>query len=181
MSEAAADGAAVADRAIGDGRGHLAQHLAAGKSAARVLEARVGDAGADAPACAGVFDLLQRLEPRDVDQERGPRKPQVQHRSERLSAGQELWPLAPAASDGQCLRHIAGTDVVERARPSCAATRGSLDGLARPIASSSRRGVSGVSVSSTPSGRSASLTALKITAGGAIAPPSPMPLMPNSV
>ena len=43
-----------------------------------------------------------------------------------------------------------------------------------------RRGVSGDSVISTPSGASASLTALAIAAGGAIAPPSPMPFWPNA-
>ena len=42
------------------------------------------------------------------------------------------------------------------------------------------REVSGSSVSSTPSGRSASLTALTIAAGGPMAPPSPMPLAPNA-
>ena len=36
-------------------------------------------------------------------------------------------------------------------------------------------------MTSTPSGCKASFTALKITAGGAMAPPSPMPLMPKAV
>jgi hypothetical protein len=49
--------------------------------AARVLEARVGNAGTDLPRAASVFQLLQRLEPRHIDQERGSRKPQIQHRS----------------------------------------------------------------------------------------------------
>ena len=44
-----------------------------------------------------------------------------------------------------------------------------------------RRGDNGVSVISAFSGRNASFTALKIAAGGGIAPPSPTPLMPNSV
>ena len=44
-----------------------------------------------------------------------------------------------------------------------------------------RRGVIGECSSSTPSGLSASLTALAIAAGGAMAPPSPMPFTPNSV
>lgn len=52
-----------------------------------------------------------------------------------------------------------------------------------PVASvSSRRlGVIGVSDTSTPLPRSASLTALAIAAGGGIAPPSPSPLTPYSV
>src|SRR5262249_40549823 len=44
-----------------------------------------------------------------------------------------------------------------------------------------RCGVIGDINNSAPSGRSASFTALAIAAGGAIAPPSPMPLTPNSV
>lgn len=68
VSQTAAEGAAVAHRAIGDGRRHLAQHLAAGKPAARILQTGVGDAGADVPRATGIFQLLQRLEPRDVDQ-----------------------------------------------------------------------------------------------------------------
>src|SRR5262249_3862215 len=44
-----------------------------------------------------------------------------------------------------------------------------------------RCGVIGDINNSAPSGRSASFTALAMAAGGAIAPPSPMPLTPNSV
>src|SRR6266498_2471838 len=178
VSEAAADGAAVADRTIGDGRGHLAQHLAARKP--QILQTGVGHAGADALGATHVFQSLQRLEPRDIDQERRSHEPQIQHRSERLSARQKLGPFC-VRQGGQCLGYMTGTYIVEARSLHAVFTRGSFDGLARLIASSSRRGVSGVSVSSTPSGRNASFTALKITAGGAIAPPSPMPLMPNSV
>jgi hypothetical protein len=42
-----------------------------------------------------------------------------------------------------------------------------------------RRGVIGETSSSAPNGRNASFTALAMAAGGAIAPPSPMPLTPN--
>jgi putative transposase len=45
-------------------------------------------------------------------------------------------------------------------------------------ASTSLGGVSGVSLNSTPSPRRASFTALKMAAGGGMAPPSPTPLMP---
>ncbi len=61
VSEAAADGAAVADRTIGDGRRHLAQHLAARKP--QILQTGVGHAGADAPGATHVLQSLQRLEP----------------------------------------------------------------------------------------------------------------------
>ena len=49
------------------------------------------------------------------------------------------------------------------------------------IAASTRCGVSGVSLISTSNGASASRTALAMAAGGATAPPSPIPFMPYSV
>src|SRR5262252_5404493 len=71
-----------------------------------------------------------------------------------------------------------GQHVVERDRLH---VRGSPPLLAR--ASSIKRstvdGPSGARVTRTSNGRSASSTALAIAAGGEIAPPSPMPLMPS--
>src|SRR5262249_6143150 len=139
-----------------------------------------GAAGPNVPGAPGIFQLLKRLKPRDVDQQGRAREPQIQHRSQRLPARQNLGALR-ARHGGQCLPNVGGTHIVEARSLHGFSTRGWVDDFVRSIASSSRRGVSGVSVSSTPSGRKASLTALKITAGGAIAPPSPMPLMPNSV
>src|SRR5262245_9385119 len=49
------------------------------------------------------------------------------------------------------------------------------------IAAMTRRGVIGVSFTSAPIEASASRTALAIAAGGAMAPPSPMPFTPYSV
>jgi len=49
------------------------------------------------------------------------------------------------------------------------------------MASRIRTGVSGRSCTSAPMARSASFTALRIAAGGPTAPPSPIPLTPNSV
>src|SRR5262249_3410672 len=137
-------------------------------------------AGSDAQRAAGASHFLKRLKPEDDDEERRAREPQVQHRSQRLSACQNLGAFR-VRQGSQCLRDVTGTHIVEARGLHALSIRGWVDASARSIASSSRRGVSGVSVSSTPSGRNASLTALKITAGGAIAPPSPMPLMPNSV
>ena len=47
------------------------------------------------------------------------------------------------------------------------------------MASRTRRALTGVSNTAAPSGRSASLTAFMIDAGGPIAPFSPTPLIPN--
>src|SRR5271156_5214006 len=49
------------------------------------------------------------------------------------------------------------------------------------IAAITRRGVIGVSLTSAPIAERASRTALAIAAGGATAPPSPMPFIPYSV
>src|SRR5262249_11018162 len=102
----------------------------------------------------------------------------------RLTAGQELGAALGVGAVGQRrdgLLQVGGPQVIEPRRLHALPAGDALDAVARSIASNRRRGVSGGSLSSTPSGRSASLTALKITAGGAIAPPSPMPLMPNCV
>ena len=52
---------------------------------------------------------------------------------------------------------------------------------ARSIASTIRRGVIGETSSSAPKPFSASLMALVMAAGGAMAPPSPMPFWPKRV
>src|SRR5579863_3306974 len=51
---------------------------------------------------------------------------------------------------------------------------------AAAIAARTRLAVTGVSNTAAPSGRSASLTALTIAAGGPIAPFSPMPFIPKA-
>src|SRR5262245_37460518 len=93
---------------------------------------------------------------------------QVQHRAERLAARQELG--------------LRGQEL-ERAREVFRALVVESRGLHFFFinASTMRRGVMGDSVISTPSGASASFTAFAIAAGGAIAPPSPMPFCPNRV
>ena len=181
MSDAAADRAAVADRPIGDAGRHLAQHFAPGELSAHVFDPGVGDAGADAPGSADILDARQGFQARHVDQERRTREPQIQHGTERLTAGQELRAAFGVGQRRHGLVHVARPYVVETRRLHAPPAGEGAEALARSIASNRRRGVSGVSVSSTPNDLSASLTALKMTAGGAIAPPSPMPLMPNSV
>ena len=121
-------------------------------------------------------DGRQLGDARDVDEQRRLRQAQVEHRAERLAAGQHLG------------RPVAGEQLAApRRRPSAARSRrrrascGCRLHSRAAIASTMRRGVIGDSVISTPRRRSASLTALAIAAGGAIAPPSPMPFWPNRV
>src|SRR3954449_4127659 len=181
MGDAAADCSAVADRPIGDAGRHLAQHLAPSELSPHVFDPGVGDAGADAPSLADIFDAREGVQARHVHQERGTREPQVQHGTERLTAGQELRAAPGPAQRGHCLVQVGRPYVLETRRLHASPTGNAAGAAARSIASNRRRGDSGVSVTSTPNGLSASLTALKMTAGGAIAPPSPMPLIPNSV
>src|SRR5262249_56716714 len=103
---------------------------------------------------------------------------QVEHGDERLATGNRRRGHAILRKRGARLGHIGGTHIVERAR-----FHGALPLAARAFATASdtRRGVSGTSSKLAPMVRNASATALAITAGGAMAPPSPAPLTPYSV
>ena len=95
-------------------------------------------------------------------------------------AGEELYEAPLLAEQLERL--------IERARPFVVELRRLHDGSdagarsqARLTAASRRGGVIGDSLTSTPSECRASLIALASAAGGAMAPPSPIPLTPNSV
>src|SRR5678816_3922284 len=102
------------------------------------------------------------------------REPQVQHGSQRLAACHRFGQLFACSKQPAGLGNAARPRILER---SCFHVRA----LAAAIAASKRRGLTGLSVISTPMSFSASLIALTIAAGGAIAPPSPIPFWPNSV
>ena len=112
----------------------------------------------------------------DVDQQLRLGEAQVEHGAERLSAGQNL-------GTGRAREHLqrfgdgARPRVVESYRLHAAAALART----RSIASTMRRGVTGETSSSAPTSFSASLTALVMAAGGAMAPPSPSPFWPNRV
>ena len=123
----------------------------------------------------GFLDALELGDGGDVDQQVGLDQPQIQHRTERLAAGEKLHDDVVAAAERNRGGKIGRARIIEpnrlhvALRPACA------------MAVKIRRGVIGESSNSAPNGRKASLTALAIAAGGAMAPPSPMPLTPNSV
>src|SRR6185503_17886188 len=95
---------------------------------------------------------------------------QIQHRTEGLHPGGHFRALARKKL--YRVADVARALVFERA---------SLHLPALASASTMRRGVMGDSVISTPSAASASFTAFAIAAGGAMAPPSPMPFCPKRV
>ena len=90
MGQAAADRAAVAHRAIGDRAGDRGQGAIGGIGHAAVLDVGVGDAGADQKTVVLGLDAQQLGHGCDVDQQVGLRQAQIQHRPERLAAGQKL-------------------------------------------------------------------------------------------
>ena len=120
-------------------------------------------------------DGRQLGDARDVDEERRLGEAQVEHRPQRLAAGEDLG-VGPAGEHGHGLGDRLRPRVVEGGRLHAAALA-----RARSTASTMRRGVIGETSSSAPRPFSASLTALVMAAGGAMAPPSPRPFWPKRV
>ncbi|MEY9726030.1 hypothetical protein ABIA07_001931 [Bradyrhizobium yuanmingense] len=178
MAERAADGAAVAHRAIGD-LGSDSPHGAAGHvGGAAVLDIGMGDEGAQHELVAGDLCALELGKARNVDDQLRLHQPQIEHRAERLAAGDDLCRSAARGQHRESRIEVARALVSEGRRFHAALLSAAR---AASTAATIRCGVIGDCISSTPSGRSASLTALAIAAGGAIAPPSPMPFTPNCV
>ncbi len=90
MREAAADGAAVAHRAVGDAVRDLAQESAGRIGNAAVLDGRVGNCGADGDRVSVLANGGQLRDARDVDQQRRLSQAQIEHGPQRLTAGQHL-------------------------------------------------------------------------------------------
>src|SRR5262245_63516633 len=132
----------------------------------------------DSNAVRSCGNLLELPQSSDIDQKIGKHDPQVEHRQQRLAAGDchrcRTVRGERCAGLGNGLRG----HVVEGCRFH---GRRAFARLATSIASETRRGVSGVSLKLAPMSRNASATALAMAAGGAIAPPSPRPLTPYSV
>ena len=86
----------------------------------------------------------QRLDAGDVDQQRRPRQPQIEHREQRLSAGKDLRHGVVALQRGERLAEVARAHIIE-----CRCLHGSVSAAARAcrrcdarsIAASMRRGV----------------------------------------
>ena len=178
MAERSADRAAIANGAIGDIAGDALHGAARDVGNASILDVGMGDAGAEHEFVAAALGLLELGKPGDVDDQLRLDQPQIEHRPERLATGDDFGGSVGLVQHGKRRLQIARTFIGERRRFHAAGLSASR---AARIASTTRRGVIGECINSTPSGRSASLTALAIAAGGAMAPPSPMPLTPNWV
>ncbi len=123
------------------------------------------------------LDRAQLRNVPDIDQLVGTSQTQIEHRPDRLAAGKNL---GFSIADGEPLRRFVQrprAGIVQRCGFHAASFSGAL-GLALAIALRMRSGVAGMSRSTAFNGDNASLMALTIAADGAIAPPSPTPLMP---
>ena len=155
---AAADGAVVAHRAIGNLPGDPPHQAVEDVRHLAVLDRGVGGQRAEPEAVGRVGDDLQIVEPADVDQQVGKRDAERQHRHQRLAAGDRRGRRAAAAERDARFGHRLRPDIVERrrlhGRPPMFS--GSLSRRARSTASETRRGVSGVSLKLAPMLRKAS-------------------------
>ena len=91
MAQAAADGAGIAHRPIGDPLGDARQDAVADVGRTAVGDRRMGDAGADGHRLHPVSSTVPSSGRWAIaNQQRGTREAQIEHRPERLAAGQQL-------------------------------------------------------------------------------------------
>ena len=170
MGDTAPDGAAVAHRAVGNPARNASQHPARKIRDAAILDIGVGDAGADRQRLAVSSTCVNSAMPVRSTSTSGCA-------SRRLSMG----PSDPPAMNFtiRSLRAASAIAAAVSVGHSYSNRAGFTIGPA-PRWPAGCRGVIGDTSNSAPSGRSASLMALAIAAGGAMAPPSPIPFTPNS-
>jgi hypothetical protein len=120
----------------------------------------MGNAASDHDRVRGFLDLLEFGNRRDVDQQIRLYQAQVQHRPERLPAGQIFHHGVLAATEREGSGEVVRAFVIETYRFHCALRP------ACAMASRIRRGVIGEWSSSAPSRCNASFTPLTIAAAG---------------
>ena len=134
----------------------------------------LGDRGADLDGLAEIADDIERGDPRNIDQHAGIDQPQIEHRDQRLAAGENARIVAVFGEQRQRLLDRIGPHVIERpwfhffGFIVCRLTNMAW----------MRRGVAGSVTSATPS---ASAMALAMQAGVLMQLPSARPLAPSGV
>ncbi len=116
MTERPSERAAVADGAVGDAGGDALHSAARDVRDAPILDVGVGDTCAENEFVAVALRLLELGEPGDVDDQFRFDKPQVQHRTERLAAGDDLGRSVCLSQQGKRRLQMAWTFVAERSR-----------------------------------------------------------------
>ena len=144
-----------------------------------VFDRGMGYAGTDGDVGCRRLNADEFIDASNVYQQFRLNQSQVEHRTERLAAGENQG-VRRLSQERNCLVDAFRLFVIE-VDWLHVVTLPSDESLAAATASTIRRGVTGSTDSSTPIARSASLIALVIAAGGAIQPPSPMPLTPKRV
>src|SRR5712692_1589869 len=160
----------VADVGRGGGKHRVAR---ADRLRLQLAEPRHGSKGEGAIVSADVSELAHAVE---IHEHGRPRQPELHHRQQALPAREDASLRAMADEQSERLVERGRTVVLERrglhrAPPSRAVW----------IDLKTRSGESGSESTETPRGASASDTALARAGSGAMAPPSPMPLIPPTV
>src|SRR5947209_9918351 len=119
-----------------------------------------------------LLDVVELLDPVDVDERRGLRQAEPHERNQAVAAGKHLGVLAKLAEQLRRLVDRGGARVFECSR---------YHWRASFIIFQSLSGLAGMSTCLIPSGLSASQTALITAALAAIVPASPIPLPPRSL
>ena len=116
MRQAAADGAAVADRQMRHMRHRARQDRQVPGDDRRSLELIMARERADADRVTGLLDEREAGDAVDIDQNRRAQQAEIEHRNEALAAGDDL---GVGAGPGQCRDgHVdaLGEDIVEGGR-----------------------------------------------------------------
>src|SRR5205807_893282 len=128
--------------------------------------------GADSQLVTILLDVVELLDPVDVDKRRGLRQAKPHERNQAVAAGEHLGVLAELAEQLRRLVDRGGASVFECSR---------YHWRASFIIFQSLSGLAGMSTCLIPSGLSASQMALITAALAAIVPASPIPLTPRSL
>src|SRR5262249_20147650 len=171
VHEIAHDGAAIADRGMRHrGKDFLEERGPRPRPALEIPLARQSAHGERASALPEPAQLAAVI---DIHERGRPGKPKSQHGEEALAAGKDFGLVSVSTERRHGVGGILRHHVVERSRLHVV--------FAASMSPTTTDGPSGVRVTRTLTGASASSTALAMAAGGEMAPPSPMPLMPKGL
>ncbi len=113
MRQAAADGAAVAHRAIGDGAGDMRQQPGGDIGYPSVLDLSVRHAGADGEHVVLDRRLAQLVEARDINDVLGLRQSKIEQGTERLSSRDDARVLRGLVESTDRVREQLGAKICE--------------------------------------------------------------------
>ena len=116
MGDGAADGAPVAGLEVTDERQRRGEQRQLLFELRPIHQRVLRHRGADLDHVAAVGDAAERRKPRNVDQHAGLDQPQIEHRNERLAAGENARVVAVFGEQFQHFVDRIGPDVFERTR-----------------------------------------------------------------